>query len=169
MEEETVIKSSSITLFFLKNHLPNIVEVSFNSDEKDGDSWIIYPIIEGKTAFHYYIQLPKKINGYDRILVSNRSAEYLKQYPERINRLRIRFYPWPEIILPYKDNYNLYDEVDSIDFVMTRYDIRNGYIYEKDVPSYTKLIFNGFKRNGNFNKIYGPVKEWYFYDPENQY
>lgn len=162
--------STSITVFFLKHKLPNKVEICFNSNEKDEDSWVIYPIEEGRTSYHYYIPLQESINGYDRIVVSSRSADYLKQFPERINKLRIRFFPWPEVVLPYRDNQESFEEQDSIDYVMTRYKCVNGILYDKvSLPSYSRLLFEGFKRNDEFEKTSRRVKEAYFYDPDNLY
>ena len=146
------------------------MEIYFNSNEKDEDSWVIYPIVEGKTSYHYYIPLQVNINGYDRILVSSRSADYLKQFPERINKLRIQFFPWPEVVLPYRDNQESFEEQDSIDYVMTRYKCVNGILYDKDrIPLYSKLVFDGFKRVGVFEKTLQRTKEAYFHDPDNLY
>ena len=103
-------------------------------------------------------------------MVSDRSAEYLKQFPERINELRIRCYPWPEVVLPYRVNKASFEEWDSIAHAMTRYSFKNGYVYDKDVPSYEKLFFDGFKRNPDFVMPEGEMcKEAYFFDPGCEY
>ena len=170
MAATSKVPSSSILVFFLKNKLPNRVVIHFNSKEKDGDSWIVYPVGEGRSHYHYYIPLDSPIDGFSRIVVSGRSAEYLKQFPERINELRIRRYPWPEAVLPYRAYKASFEEWDSIAYVMTRHTFKNGYVYEKDVPSYERLYFDGFKRNPDFPTPKGEMrKEVYFFDPDDEY
>lgn len=170
MKDDTIKRSSPILAFFLKHKLPNRVTIHFNAREKDEDSWIVYPVREGMTLYHYYIPLDSPIDGYDRIVVSNRSAEYLKQFPERINELRIQRYPWPEVVLPYRANKASYEEMDSIVMVMTEYEIKAWGLYKKDIPSYDRLVFDGFKRNAAFSITDDEMrKEAYFFDPDNKY
>ena len=170
MADTCKVRSFPILAYFLKNKLPNRVVIHFNAKEKDADSWIVYPVSEGKSLYHYYIPLASPVDGYSRIVVSDRSAEYLKQFPERINELRIRCYPWPEVVLPYRVNKASFEEWDSIAYVMTRYAFKNGYVYEKDAPSYEHLNFDGFKRNPDFVIPRGEMcKEAFFFDPDNKY
>lgn len=164
------VQSFPILSYFLKNNLPNRITIHFNAKEKDENSWIVYPVSEGKSQYHYFIPLDSPVDGYSRIVVSDRSAEYLKPFPERINELRIRCYPWPVAVLPYRANKPSYEEEDSISLVMTRYAFKKGFVYDKDVPAYTRLYFDGFKRNPDFTRPQGEMrKEEYFYDPENVY
>ena len=170
MKDEKIKRSSPILAFFLKHKLPNRVTIYFNAKEKDEDSWIVYPVREGMTLYHYYIPLDSPIDGYDRIVVSERSADYLKQFPERINELRIQRYPWPEVVLPYRANKASFEEWDSIAYATTRYAFKHGFVYEKDVPSYERLVFDGFKRNAAFSITDDEMrKEAYFFDPDNKY
>ena len=170
MADTSKVRSFPILAYFLKNKLPNRVAIHFNAKEKDADSWIVYPVSEGKSLYRYYIPLTSPVDGYSRIVVSDRSAEYLKQFPERINELRIRCYPWPEVVLPYRVNKASFEEWDSIAHAMTRYSFKNGYVYDKDVPSYEKLFFDGFKRNPDFVMPEGEMcKEAYFFDPGCEY
>ena len=170
MKDEKIKRSSPILAFFLKHKLPNRVTIYFNAKEKDEDSWIVYPVREGMTLYHYYIPLDSLIDGYDRIVVSERSADYLKQFPERINELRIQRYPWPEVVLPYRANKASYEEIDSIVMVMTEYEIKPWGLYKKDIPSYDCLVFDGFKRNAVFSITDDEMrKEAYFFDPDNKY
>jgi len=173
------ITSCSLLYFFRKHSLPNEIEVCFNSTFKDDKCWIIQPIKFNKNYYHFYIQLNCQINGYDKVVLSRSAVDYIKYYPERINNLRVRLYPWPEIVCPFRKNIDapIYSEVDSISDVMLRFEFHNDLEYEKPVPRYEQLVFSGFRRIEQFDlektittaNGLTDYEEGYFYDPENKY
>ena len=74
------------------------------------------------------------------------------------------------MVLPYRANKASYEEIDSIVMVMTEYEIKAWGLYKKDIPSYDRLVFDGFKRNAVFSITDDEMrKEAYFFDPDNKY
>ena len=147
--------SLPILLFFKKHDLNNVVDVCYKSYQKNGQEKILsFP--QGTMYYRYYVQLEKEVDGYDKLILSKASEEYILNGGD-INRLRVRFYPWPELVLPsdrfLKNGY--YDERDSISEVMINYTITDKYMTEHYLPEYEFIILNSIKRvSGNYGSIY---------------
>lgn len=132
--------STSILHYFLKNNLNNVVDIRYI---RYGGKYRCLSL--GRKYFRYYIQLDKKIEDYDVIVLSRNASEYLLA-GGNINNLRIRHYPWPELIKPSEKSLTTgyYNEVDSIIDVHFRYTITSNYIGANDIPQYDKIIVNSF-------------------------
>jgi len=132
--------STSILHYFLKNNLNNVVDIRYI---RYGGKYRCLSL--GRKYFRYYIQLDKKIGDYDVIVLSRNASEYLLAGGD-INNLRIRHYPWPELIKPSEKSLTTgyYNEVDSIIDVHVRYTITSNYIGANDIPQYDKIIVNSF-------------------------
>ena len=132
--------STSILHYFLKNNLNNVVDIRYI---RYGGKYRCLSL--GRKYFRYYIQLDKKIEDYDVIVLSRNASEYLLAGGD-INNLRIRHYPWPELIKPSEKSLTTgyYNEVDSIIDVHVRYTITSNYISANDIPQYDKIIVNSF-------------------------
>lgn len=132
--------STSILHYFLKNNLNNVVDIRYI---RYGGEYRCLSL--GRKYFRYYIQLDKKIEDYDVIVLSRNASEYLLAGGD-INNLRIRHYPWPELIKPSEKSLTIgyYNEVDSIIDVHVRYTITSNYIGANDIPQYDKIIVNSF-------------------------
>lgn len=132
--------STSILHYFLKNNLNNVVDIRYI---RYGGKYRCLSL--GRKYFRYYIQLDKKIEDYDVIVLSRNASEYLLAGGD-INNLRIRHYPWPELIKPSEKSLTTgyYNEVDSIIDVHVRYTITSNYIGVNDIPQYDKIIVNSF-------------------------
>lgn len=132
--------STSILHYFLKNNLNNVVDIRYI---RYGGKYRCLSL--GRKYFRYYIQLDKKIEDYDVIVLSRNASEYLLAGGD-INNLRIRHYPWPELIKPSEKSLTTgyYNEVDSIIDVHVRYTITSNYIGANDIPQYDKIIVNSF-------------------------
>lgn len=132
--------STSILHYFLKNNLNNVVDIRYI---RYGGEYRCLSL--GRKYFRYYIQLDKKIEDYDVIVLSRNASEYLLAGGD-INNLRIRHYPWPELIKPSEKSLTTgyYNEADSIIDVHVRYTITSNYIGANDIPQYDKIIVNSF-------------------------
>lgn len=132
--------STSILHYFLKNNLNNVVDIRYI---RYGGKYRCLSL--GRKYFRYYIQLDKKIEDYDVIVLSRNASEYLLAGGD-INNLRIRHYPWPELIKPSEKSLTTgyYNEADSIIDVHVRYTITSNYIGANDIPQYDKIIVNSF-------------------------
>ena len=145
--------SLSILLFFKKHNLNNVIDICYKSYKKDGQEKVLsFP--QGTKYYRYYVQLEKEVDGYDKLILSKASEEYILAGGD-INRLRIKFYPWPELVLPVNKSFKEYhDQWDSIHDVMIRYTIKDYYIYDNCVPEYESIVLNSIKKvPGNYNSI----------------
>ena len=157
MKTDLYVKSKSLFNFFLDNNLPQEVNIFYNSRIKYNEEWLISPVVEGRTYYTHYIPLDIPINGYYRIVFSKSAIKFILDSPnpeKDLQKLRVKFYPWPMIILPSQKmlKSSLYNECDSIDNVYIRF----GKSYEtissgtELKPSYSALKFGGFIRNEDF-------------------
>lgn len=146
--------SRSILNFFRDNNLNNEFYLYYNVLTVDGGKKEISPVFEKNNRYNYYIPLEAPINGYKRIVVSLNAEAYICQNQSNLNldRLRIVFFPWPEIVLAsekyLKNGYH--EERDSIDDVYTRFTFKGNFLYNNLKPLYKKLYFMGFKAITDF-------------------
>lgn len=140
--------SESLINFFRKHNLSKDFYIYFNVDENSDKKYS--PIYENNNEYKYYIPLCEPINQYNRIVISANAAKYIDDNLGNIdlNRLRVSFYPWPEISLMNEVNYRrrIHDEFDSIHGVLIRFDFRGDYSFYNLVPTYKTLNFLGIKR-----------------------
>ena len=117
--------STSILHYFLKNNLNNVVDIRYI---RYGGKYRCLSL--GRKYFRYYIQLDKKIEDYDVIVLSRNASEYLLA----------------ELIKPSEKSLTTgyYNEVDSIIDVHVRYTITSNYIGANDIPQYDTIIVNSF-------------------------
>lgn len=147
-------------IFFRQYKLSNEFYIYYNAKLLKGEE-VVFPVYEGYNEYKYYIPLDNPIDGYNRIVISSNAVKYIEDNKSNLDlrRLRISFYPWPEIILAnkkYLDN-GYHNEVDSIDDVYIRFDFIGNFMYHKSVPAYGKLIFRGLKAITNFNTEHKPL------------
>lgn len=91
--------SISLLNFFRSHNLNNEFYICYNANNVDNGEY--YPIYEGINEYKYYIPLQTPIRRYNRIVVSPNAANYIEEnMPDLdLKRLRISFYPWPEMVL----------------------------------------------------------------------
>ena len=132
--------STSILHYFLKNNLNNAVDIRYI---RYGGKYRCLSL--GRKFYRYYIQLEKKIKDYDVIVLSRNASEYLLAGGD-INNLRVRHYPWPELIRPSDKTLEsgYYNEADSIKDVYVRYTFKHPYMYTNNIPKYDKIIVTSF-------------------------
>lgn len=150
--------SRSLLNFFRDNNLNNEIIFHYNEITLLGGKKDKAPIFEKNNRYHYYIPLKTPINGYNRIVVSPNAESYIdkNKYNLNLERLRIDFFPWPEIVLAsekyLKNGYH--EERDSIDDVYTRFDFIGDRIYDKLKPQYNEIIYKGIKAITEYNIEY---------------
>lgn len=148
--------SESLINFFRKNCLKQEFFIQYNIDTNSEEGYS--PVYEANNEYKYYIPLNSPINGFNRIVVSKNAAKYIKEYLCNIElkRLRVSFYPWPEIVLVSEQNYKkgIHDELDSVHDVVIRFDIKGELMYRNIVPDYKCLHFVGIKKCHDYKKEY---------------
>lgn len=148
--------SDSLINFFRKNRLKKDFCIYYNVDHSNELGYS--PVYEANNRYKFYIPLDIPIDGFNRIVVSENAAKYIEDNLENLElrRLRISFYPWPEIVLISKDNFKkgLHGEFDGIKDVCIRFEIKGDYMYHNDVPTYKTLNFLGIKRCMVYQKEY---------------
>lgn len=132
--------SRSILNFFRDNSLNHKFYICYNELAVEGGKKEISPIFEKNNRYNYYIPLAPPINGYKRIVVSLNAEAYICENISDLNldRLRIDFFPWPEIVLAsekyLKNGYH--EERDSIENVYTRFSFKGNFLYNNLKPQY---------------------------------
>ncbi len=148
--------SESLINFFRKNRLRKDFCIYYNVDNFNEQGYS--PVYVGNNSYKFYIPLDIPIDGFNRIVVSENAAKYIERNLGNLElqRLRISFYPWPEIVLMSKENFKkgIHDEFDSIKDVSIRFEIKGDYMYHKNVPTYQTLNFLGIKQCLNYRKEY---------------
>lgn len=139
--------SRSLLNFFRDNNLNNEIYLFYNEITVEGGKREISPIFEKNNRYNYYIPLETPINGFKRIVVSQRAEAYISKNKSNLNlnRLRIDFYPWPEIVLASEKYLGYHEERDSVDDVYTRFTFKGEFMYNKLKPQYKEVVFMGFK------------------------
>lgn len=148
--------SESLINFFRKNCLRKDFCIYYNVDY---DNELGYsPIYEANNGYKFYIPLDVPIDGFKRIVVSENAARYIENNLGNLElrRLRISFYPWPEMVLMSKENFKnrIHEELDSIKDVCIRFEIKGDNMYHNNVPTYKILNFLGIKQCMNYHKEY---------------
>lgn len=144
--------SVSLLNFFRKYNLEKDFYLFYNSIE--GWNQTSLPIYVSDIPYKYYLPLKTPIKGYKRIVVSSNAANYIEKNISNLDltRLRIKFMPWPEIVLVSERFHRsvYHQENDCIQDVLTRFEIKGEYMYSNHIPSYSTLNFMGIKQNTNF-------------------
>lgn len=107
------MRSMSLLNFFRSHKLNNEFYICYNSNDIDSREY--YPIYRRVyNEYRYYIPLTIPIEGYNQVVVSAKAATYIDEHMTDLDlkRLRISFYPWPEVILisPISLKNGYYDE-----------------------------------------------------------
>lgn len=142
------INSLSLLNFYRKYNLPQEFQLYYHAIKED--CWYdIIPVIQGHTEFNYYIPFETPIKGFTRMVISKNAYEYIEEYEdEALNDLRVKFMPWPEIVLPkvWRIKKGYYKETDQLDAtnILFEYDGID-FRPRQNVGRYDKLILKESK------------------------